>query len=81
MASTQLITDTKSVLSNGPSAATTAKAIAAAGPIMDYTGQVNGLLTMLEEANRNATNLLTDTDQSTDAANYTLISNILASLS
>ncbi len=35
---------------NGPNAATKAKAIAAAGPIMDYPGNVKMLIRLVEEA-------------------------------
>lgn len=45
-----LIADMNTVISNGPTAATTAKAIAPAGPIVDYPGQLQSVLLTLQEA-------------------------------
>lgn len=45
-----LIANMKTVLATGPTAATQADANNPNGPIMDYVGNTNGVLTMLEEA-------------------------------
>ena len=87
MASTTLIANLKTVIANGPSTVTKANAIAQAGPITDYVGMCNSVLTNLDEAEvklngvAGAAGLLALTDPTTDAANYTLLSNVLASLS
>lgn len=51
MASTTLITDMATAISTGPSAASTAKAIAAAGPIVDLPGALKTVKLKLQEAN------------------------------
>lgn len=81
MASTTLITNVTTVLSNGPSSVTKANAIAQAGPILGYPDLTQSALLALQEANVKITALLAATDASSDAANYTLLSNVLASLS
>ena len=85
MASTTLITNMKTVIANGPSSVTTANAIAQAGPITDYPGMTGSILLNLEEAQQKLgqtiPGILALTDPTTDAANYTLLSNVLASLS
>jgi hypothetical protein len=48
--STSMLADVTSVVTNGPNAATQALAIAAGGPIMDYTGNVRNVRRMIEEA-------------------------------
>lgn len=48
--STAMITDMTSVITNGPQAATTANAIAAAGPITDYPGVCKLQLEIMNEA-------------------------------
>jgi hypothetical protein len=48
-ASVKLIKDMQTVISNGPSVTTSANAIAAAGPIMDYVGGTNLVLLKFEE--------------------------------
>jgi hypothetical protein len=48
--STQLITDTTTVYTTGPNSASAAKAIAQAGPIGDYVGNVHGVRLKLREA-------------------------------
>ena len=86
-ASTTLIANLKTVQSNGPSAVTTANSDAQAGPIVDYPGQVNGVLLMLEEAKvalggiGGTQGLIGMTDPTTDAANLALLQNVLLSLS
>ena len=64
MASTSCITDLKSVLTTGPTAATKLKAIDAGGPIMDWQGMVQSALLNLEEANRKLTDVISVTDGS-----------------
>ena len=86
-ASTTLITNMKTVQTNGPSTVTQANAIAAAGPITDYPGMVNGVILMLEEVKitlggiGGTAGLIGLTDPSTDAANLALLQNVLLSLS
>jgi hypothetical protein len=79
MSSMNLIGDTKSVISNGPNSTTQANAIAAAGPIMDYPGNVNLMLTKFQECNNILTRVKQDTDAS-DSTNLTLINKVLALL-
>jgi len=87
MASTTLITNMKTVIANGPSSVTQANANAQAGPITDYVGMTKSVLLTLDEAEvklngvAGVAGLLALTDPTTDAANYTLLSNVLASLS
>lgn len=50
MASTTLLTDMATAISTGPSAASTAKAIAAAGPIIDLPGGLKTVQLKLQEA-------------------------------
>jgi len=85
-ASTTLITNLNTVITNGPNAATTAKAIAQAGPIEDYPGMVQSVLLNLEEAKDKlggigGTGGLIGLTDATDAANLALLQNILLSLS
>lgn len=77
--STTYITDIKTVYTNGPSVATKTLAIAPAGPIMDYLGNVKAVQRKLEEAAVLIGRILTDTDSS-DSANLTLLQNINAGL-
>jgi len=49
-ASTNLIADITSVITNGPSSVTTANAIAPAGPITDYPGMTKSILLHFQEA-------------------------------
>lgn len=70
-ASTALITDMTSVITNGPNAASLAKAINPTGPIMDYQGNCRLSLLKLQEAERLLTLLISVTD-SGDASKTTL---------
>lgn len=79
--STTIITDMRSVYTTGPGATTIANSIAAAGPIMDYLGNVNITILALIEAKVILTALLSVTDSGTDSTNRTLISNLLITLS
>ena len=79
-ASTNLIGDMKTVLSNGPSTVTKQNAIAAAGPIVDYPGETNGVILMLEEADVKITGLLLVTDQTVPDPNYARLNTILQTL-
>ncbi len=47
--STAVLTDINSVISNGPNAATLAKAIIAAGPILDYPGMTHSVRRKVQE--------------------------------
>lgn len=78
-ASTTLITDLETVITAGPTAATQAKAIDPAGPIMDYPGNCNLALTKLEETKALLKQVVTDTDAA-DPSLATL-NNILTALS
>lgn len=77
-ASTTLITDANTMIANGPSAATAAKAIAAAGPIQDYVGNQYLYLRKLQECNY----LLNQMKNATDSGdgNLTTINNALLTL-
>lgn len=83
MSSTNLIGDAKTVYTNytsNPNATTQANAIAAAGYIMDYPGNVEQLVIKFEECVNALTRVKTDTDASTDSANLALINKVLALL-
>lgn len=72
---TTAVTDLGTLITNGPSAPTAAKAIAAAGPIIDYKGCLQLVQLKLKEAWLQLHQLAGVTDQSGDAANYALINN------
>lgn len=78
--STQLITDIGTVISNGPSTATQAASIAAAGPIQDYIGNTKQMLLKLQEAKQLAVLIISDTDAASDATNLGLLQGITGSL-
>lgn len=81
-ASTQLIADMTTVITNGPNGATLAKAIAPAGEIMDYPGLTNLALLKLKEADVQLIQMLTVTDASDGSkANIVAIQHALAGLS
>jgi len=73
-----VITDIKSAISTGPSAASQALAIAAAGPILDFKGMMNQVLVTLQEL----FNLYSLIKQGTDSSdpNLTTVNNILTAL-
>jgi len=77
-ASTALITDANSMITNGDTVLTTAKSQAAAGPIQDLTGNRYLYLRKLQECNY----LLNEMKKATDASdpNLTIINNDLATL-
>jgi hypothetical protein len=79
-ASTAVITDATTVATNGPNAATTAKSIAAAGPIIDYPGMVQNVILDFSNLKDRVAALILATD-STDSANLTLLQNIQITLS
>src|SRR5580692_3014153 len=79
MASTNLIGDISTVITNGPNAASTAKAIAASGPILDYPGMTLSLKLTFQEAQVLLARLITDTD-STDSANLALLTGVAHAL-
>ena len=74
--STQALTDLQTVYNNGPNAATTAKANAQGGPLMDYPGNVKTLKRKLEEDQVLLTSIVYDTD-STDATNLALLQGLV----
>jgi hypothetical protein len=79
--SATVITAMQTVIAAGPSDATKAKAIAAAGEIMDYVGNLNLVLTKLEELLVRVTALYNLTDNGTDGTNRGLLANIKTALS
>lgn len=85
--STTLIANMNTVISNGQKAATTANAINQAGPITDYPGMLQSVLTNLQEAKvklggiGGTGGLIGLTDSATDGTNLSLLQNVLASLS
>lgn len=79
MASTNLIGDITAVITTGPTSLTTAKAIAATGPVMDYPGNCRLVLLKFEEAVTLLARVITDTD-STDSVNLALLQGVQALL-
>lgn len=75
-----LITNLTTVATNGPSAVTTANAIAPAGPIEDYPGMVQNALLKAQELKIVVANLILNTDATTDAANLALLNAVQADL-
>jgi hypothetical protein len=75
-----MITDLTTVATNGPGANTIAKAIAPAGPIIDYPGMVQNAITTLSDLKQKVAALILVTDAA-DAANLTLLQNIQNNLS
>src|SRR5689334_4452476 len=73
---TTAIADATTVITNGPNAATQAKAIAAAGPIMDYVGNSQLLLLKIKELKVKLTQIKAVTDSGD--ANLTAINAMLA---
>ena len=78
MASTTLITNMRTVIATGPSIATAARANNPNGPIMDMTGNLNGVYLKLAEAQQLLQKVLIDTDSADP--NLTTLQNIAASL-
>lgn len=78
-ASTTLLTDAQTMITNGPTANTVAAAQAAAGPIQDYVGNLYLLQVKYKECKK----LLTDIKAATDAGdgNLTTINNDLLTFS
>jgi len=78
-ASTQLITDMTTVSTTGPTAATAAKAIAPAGPIQDWAGQVQTCIIDLSDLKNKITLIIAATDAADPM--LTTLNNVLLSLS
>lgn len=84
--SSHAVTDMAAVIANGPAAATTAKAIAAAGPIMDYVGICKLVLLKLQECYELLSpspyipKALISVTDSTDSANLALLIGVAAVL-
>ena len=76
--STQLITDMTTVASGTPTATSQTKLNAATGPIQDFTGNANAILTKLKEAVYLIVKLQAGMD-SGDAL-YTTLGNVAATL-
>jgi hypothetical protein len=85
-----LLAALNTVITNGQSTTTTANAIAAGGPLIDYLGCVKLVLLRLQEAhqllssgaggNQTALGLINITDSGTDGTNKTLLQNIQLAL-
>lgn len=75
-----LITNLTTVITNGPSAVTTANAIAPGGPIQDYLAMVQNALLKAQELKVVVANLVLNTDGTTDAANLALLTAVNADL-
>lgn len=80
MASTNIIGDINSVITNGPSATTKSNSLAAAGPINDYVGNCYASLVKAEEASKLANLVYGVTNASDDATNRGLLAGIIALL-
>lgn len=78
--STAAITDLTLVYIMGPGAASLALANAAAGPIMDYLGNVKGAMLKLQEAYKLIELLISVTDTGTDSTNKGLLQGINTAL-
>jgi len=74
--STQIITDLKSVQTNGPSTATLNNAIAPSGAIQDYNGNVKLLILKSQEISVLIAKVLAATDPGSDATNLSLIQKV-----
>lgn len=74
--STQVITDLKSVATNGPSAATQSNCIAASGAIMDYKGNVQLLILKSQEISVLIGKIVNQTDPGSDAVNLALLQKV-----
>jgi hypothetical protein len=74
--STQVITDMKSVVTNGPSAATTSNCTVASGAIMDYPGNCKLVVLKAQEISVLLAKIVTQTDPGSDATNLTLLQKI-----
>jgi hypothetical protein len=79
--STAMITDMTTVATNGPSSVTTANAIAPAGPIEDYPGMVQSVITDLSDLKTKLNLVLVNTDAGSDATNLALIQKVYNNLS
>ena len=75
--STAMITDIGTVITNGPNAATVAKAIAPAGPIQDYQSNCKGILLRLQEC-VNLLGTVKSVTVSGDATELGLINGLIA---
>jgi hypothetical protein len=74
--STQVITDMKSVITNGPSNATLSNCIAPSGAIMDYAGNCKLLLYKMQEISVLIAKVYNQTDPGSDSTNQALLSKI-----
>jgi len=68
--SSAIITDLGTVITNGPSASTTAAAISASGNIQDYPGNCKLLQLKAQEMAVLMARVVAVTDPGTDSANY-----------
>jgi hypothetical protein len=79
-ASGNLIGDSTTVLNTGPSPATRAKSLAAAGPISDYLGNLSLQVTRFGDALLIANMLVKATDAGSDGANKALLTGVQSAL-
>lgn len=79
-ASTALLTDIGTVITNGPSANTKTAANAAAGPVQDVLGNAKLVQLKLQESKILLTALLANTSNSDDATNRGLVNGVLAAI-
>jgi len=77
-ASTNMIGDQTTVITNGPAAATIAAAIAAAGPINDYVGNCKNALVAMQGIAVHAAMLAGVTASGDDSTNKGLLNGIVA---
>ena len=77
--STNIIGDLNTVAAASPTAASTTKAIAAAGPILDLTGAINLAVLKARELANLCTQIKASSD-SGDANYYTTITNVIGTL-
>jgi hypothetical protein len=75
-----ILANAKSIVTNGPNAATTVLCNAPGGPIMDYAGNASLLVLHLQEANVLATKMKSDTDTVAPDPNLALLNTILGQL-
>jgi hypothetical protein len=74
--STQVITDMQTVITNGPSVATTSNVTVASGAIMDYAGNCKLVKLKMQEISVLLAKIVAQTDSGSDGTNLSLLQNI-----
>ena len=74
--STQVITDTGTVITNGPTTATLSNCVAASGAIMDYVGNTKLLKLKMQEISVLIAKIVNQTDPGSDATNLALLQKV-----